>query len=157
MNKYSIIPATLDNAKVLTGFIANLLEDFNLKSGASFNIDLSEIETTCRLLLPRENFAAFIAKESPELAPIGMITIAQATAIYNGGDFGVITELYVKDEYRSTGIGKLLINEALGFAKSRSWKKVEVGAPNKTEWPRTIEFYKKNGFEEKGTKLRINI
>ncbi len=157
MNKYSIIPATLEDATLIAEFIGELLDDFNLKSGANFNIDLTEIKTTCQQLLPRENFAAFIAIETLGLVPIGMITIAQATAIYNGGDFGVITELYVKKNYRSTGIGKLLINEAIAFAKSKHWKKVEVGAPSKTDWPRTIEFYKKNGFEEKGPKLIINI
>ena len=157
MNKYSIIPATLEDASLLAGFIGNLLEDFNLKSRATFNIDLAAIQITTIQLLARDNFAAFIAIDNGISQPIGMITVAQATAIYNGGDFGVITELYVKAEYRSGGIGKLLIEKALDFAKSRSWEKVEVGAPNKTEWPRTIDFYKKNGFEEKGTKLRINI
>jgi hypothetical protein len=51
----------------------------------------------------------------------------------------------------------LLLDKAFEFARFNSWKKLEVGAPNQAEWPRTIEFYKKNGFEEKGHKLRVKI
>ena len=86
-----------------------------------------------------------------------MITIAHSFAIYNGGDFGVITELYVDRNQRSKGIGKLLLDKAYEFARQHDWQKIEVGAPDKTAWPRTIDFYKQNGFSEKGPKLRIQL
>lgn len=157
MTNYKINKATIDDSGLVSELICELLKDFNKKSGSNFIIDSSKIENTCKELLPRDSFAAFIAKNIMTNEAIAIITIAQATAIYNGGDFGVITELYVDRNLRSIGIGKLLIENALEFARTKGWKKVEVGAPNKTEWPRTIEFYKKNGFEEKGPKLRISI
>lgn len=157
MDKYSIYKATSKDSALLSLLISELLKDFNQRSGSNFVIDASKIETTCKDLLSRDNFAGFIATDNIANTPVGLITIAQATAIYNGGDFGVITELYVDRNLRSKGIGKTLIDAALDFAKTKNWKKVEVGAPNKEEWPRTIEFYKRNGFEEKGPKLRIAI
>jgi GNAT superfamily N-acetyltransferase len=157
MSTYLITKATIKDSGLLSTLICELLKDFNQRSGSNFVIDQSKIETTCKEIIPRDNFAGFIAIDKTSNKPVGMITIAQATAIYNGGDFGVITELYVDREIRSNGIGKLLIEKALDFARAMKWKKVEVGAPNKDEWPRTIEFYKKNGFEEKGPKLRIAL
>ncbi len=154
---YTIKRISVNEAGLLANLIAELLYDFNVKSGNSnFVIDKAKIETVCKELLPRENFGAFIAFDTSN-NPAGMITIAQATAIYNGGDFGVITELYVDRNIRSQGLGKLLIETGLEFSRSQKWQKVEVGAPNKTDWPRTIDFYLKNGFEEKGPKLRINL
>ncbi|MBO9701030.1 MAG: GNAT family N-acetyltransferase [Sporocytophaga sp.] len=157
IDKYSIYRASTEDSFVLSELICELLKGFNQRSGSNFVIDASKVEVTCKDLLSRDNFAGFIAADNETNEAVGGITITQATAIYNGGDFGVITELYVNETVRSKGIGKLLIDAALGFAKTMNWKKVEVGAPNKDEWPRTIEFYKKQGFEMKGPKLRIAI
>ncbi|MBW4362784.1 GNAT family N-acetyltransferase [Flavobacterium taihuense] len=157
MNTYTINKATIKDSGLISKLICELLKDFNQRSGSNFMIDASKIEETCKELLPRDNFAGFIAINNITNETVGLITIAQGTAIYNGGDFGVITELYVDRNIRSNGIGKLLIKNALEFARTKNWSKVEVGAPNKDEWPRTIEFYKKNGFEEKGPKLRVSI
>lgn len=157
MNTYTIQKATVAHSDLIAKMICDLLRDLNERSGSNFDINQSKIEVTCRELLARNNFAGFIASENETNQAIGMITIAQATAIYNGGDFGVITELFVDRSLRSNGVGKTLIDAALGFAREQHWDKVEVGAPNKAEWPRTIEFYKQNGFEEKGPKLRIAL
>ncbi|MCR6639902.1 MAG: GNAT family N-acetyltransferase [Sporocytophaga sp.] len=157
MTTFTIKKATKDDSGLVSKLICELLKDLNERSGSNFIIDSSKVENTYIELLSRDNFAGYIAENTLTNEAIGVITIAQATAIYNGGDFGVITELYVDRNLRSVGIGKSLIKNALEFARVKGWKKIEVGAPNKTEWPRTIEFYKKNGFEEKGLKLRISI
>lgn len=154
---YKIKKATIEDSGLVAQLIALLLKGFNERSASNFTIDCFKIEMTCKEVLVRENFAAFFAIENHSSEAIGLITIAEATAIYNGGDFGVITELYVEHSYRSKGVGKSLIETALEFARIKNWKKVEVGGPKKDEWPRTIEFYKKNGFEEKGPKLRISL
>ena len=154
---YTIHPAEVSDSRVVAQLICKLLADLNERSGARFVADPNKIEETCKDMLARDGFAGFIAIEEDTKLPIGVITIAPAMAIYNGGDLGVITELYVDRQIRSKGVGKVLISKVLEFAKRKNWSKVEVGAPNKDEWPRTIEFYKQNGFEEKGTKLRMTI
>lgn len=154
-NKLKIVRSTKEQVEIITDLIIRLLKDFNERSESNFNIDRTGIFETTTKLIGRETFGCYVAFAADK--PVGLITIAPCFAIYNGGDFGVITELYVDHTVRSTGIGKLLLDKAYEFARLNGWTKLEVGAPNKTEWPRTIEFYKKNGFEEKGPKLRIKL
>jgi GNAT superfamily N-acetyltransferase len=155
MNEIKVIKASIKDVKVVVNLIAELLIDFNNKNGSNFIVDKVNLEKKKKIII-RENFGAFIAYDS-ESKPIGLITISEAFSIYNGGDFGVITELYVDQNSRSEGIGKLLLQSVFDFSDAMNWTKVEVGAPNAEEWPRTIEFYKRNGFKQKGPKLRIDI
>lgn len=155
------MPVTIQKASskdtdVIVSLIVHLLQDLNTQSGRNFNVDPAELIVLTNDLIKRDDFAAYIAC-NPDQDPIGVITIARGFAIYNGGDFGVITELYVDKTYRSMGIGEQLLHAAFEFAREMSWKKVEVGAPDKAEWPRTLAFYKRNGFTEKGPKLRIEL
>ena len=151
-----ITKATYKDAPIIADLIAKLLIDFNKISGRNFNVDMEFLESATNKLIVRDNYAAFIAYgETNE--PIGLITVAEAFAVYNGGDYGVITELYVDRNHRSKGIGKLLLKSVFNFSKTRHWKKIEVGAPKADEWPRTLEFYQGNGFSLKGPKLRIEI
>ena len=150
-----IIKCNHTHTGIVTDLVIELLKDFNERSGSNFIIDRNYILETTNKLIDRASFGCYVAFENE--FPVGLITIAHSFAIYNGGDFGVITELYVGREQRSRGIGQLLLEKAYEFAKQHNWTKLEVGAPTKSEWPRTIEFYKENGFEEKGPKLRINI
>ena len=150
-----IIKCDQEHINIIADLIIALFKDFNEKSGGNFIVDRSSILSTTSLLIDRENFGCYIAFDNEN--PIGLITISHCSAIYNGGDFGVITELYVDKDKRSFGIGKLLLEKAYEFAKDNNWTKLEVGAPNKTDWPRTIDFYTENGFEEKGPKLRKKI
>lgn len=156
MNQIRVIKASIKEVKTVVNLVAELLNDFNTKNNSNFIVDKDNLEKVSRKLIIRKNFGAFIAYDSNN-KPKGLITISEAFAIYNGGDFGVITELYIDRTSRSKGIGKLLLESVFDFSISMNWNKVEVGAPNAEEWPRTIEFYKRNGFKQKGPKLRIDI
>jgi GNAT superfamily N-acetyltransferase len=155
MNDISIIRCDHNQVETISDLIISLLKEFNERSGGNFIVDRNFIIDTTNKLIDRDTFGCYVAFENEN--PIGLITISHSFAIYNGGDFGVITELYVDKEKRSQGIGKLLLGKAYEFAKQHNWTKLEVGAPNKSQWPRTIDFYKENGFEEKGPKLRLKL
>ena len=66
----------------------------------------------------------------------------------------MITELYVKPDYRSAGVAPALISAAETLAREKGWLRFEVGAPPKPEWQRTFDFYIKEGFEYVGPRLR---
>jgi GNAT superfamily N-acetyltransferase len=58
-----------------------------------------------------EGFAAFLAR-APGRETVGVVTVVETFAIYAGGRYGVIDEMYVAPEYRSAGVGRRLIEAA---------------------------------------------
>jgi len=82
------------------------------------------------------------------------MTLNECAAIYAGGKFGEISELYVRPDMRSQGVAQQLLDHAQQEARARGWKRIEVGAPSQPDWHRTLNFYLRNGFDEVGPRLR---
>lgn len=80
---------------------------------------------------------------------VGILTIVECLSISAGGKYGVINELYVVPEYRSEGVGKMLIDEAKDLADSREWKRLELTTPG-DEFSKTLRFYEREGFYKIG-------
>jgi GNAT superfamily N-acetyltransferase len=89
--------------------------------------------------------------------PVGVLLMTEGMAIYAGGAFGQITELYIRPECRSGGVAAALISEAVKFGKERGWKRLDVGAPAQPRWARTLAFYLSAGFVEVGPRLRLDL
>ena len=89
--------------------------------------------------------------------PVGLMTLNLCMAIYAGGRFGEISELYIAPEHRSRGIARQLLHHAMEEGRALGWKRIEVGAPSQPAWQRTLAFYLANGFEEVGPRLRCLI
>jgi GNAT superfamily N-acetyltransferase len=81
----------------------------------------------------------------------------ECAAVYAGGVFGVITELYVVPERRSQGVAPPLIDAARAFGERRGWTHVEVTAPPLPKWRRTVDFYLGQGFTEVGVRLKRGL
>jgi len=105
---------------------------------------------TAKILLASEaGVWSFIATQSDE-RDIGIVMLNECSAIYAGGQFGEISELYVAPDYRSIGVGARLIAAAAEFGRKRGWPDLEVGAPSVPVGQRTVDFYLRNGFDEVG-------
>ncbi len=100
-----------------------------------------------------DHFTAFIAKTDDDNA-VGIITLTETFAIYAGGSYGVIDELYVTPEYRSRQVGRMLLERVKEFGNAHSWRRIDVTAPLGTKWQRTVDFYLREGFVHTGPKLR---
>ena len=109
-----------------------------------------------RLLGSNEGVWAFLATEK-ETRDVGLVTLNECAAIYAGGRFGEIPELYVVPDYRSKNVGALLIETAVSFGRKRGWPNIEVGAPSRPAWQRTLDFYLRHGFEEVGPRLDLDL
>ncbi len=122
--------------------------------GATPDID-RETYRRCaaRLLGGRHGFWALLAcvDQGP---PVGLLTLNECAAIYAGGYFAEIAELYVDPCHRSRGVAAALINAAIERARKRGWTRLEVGAPDLPRWQRTVDFYRREGFVEVGPRLK---
>lgn len=103
-----------------------------------------------------EGVWAFLATTN-DARDVGLITLNECAAIYAGGHFGEISELYVVPDYRSKSVGALLIAAATSFGRKRGWPNIEVGAPSPPRWQRTVDFYLRHGFEEIGPRLDLEL
>lgn len=147
----SIRQAGVGDAETVALLVSRLLSTLR---GAA--VDPGPYEDTARTWLSRpERFVTFLAEKGPEggRGAVAVLCLATSVSIYAGGAFGVITELYVEPEQRSTGIGVRLLQRACEFGRERGWDRVEVGAPNAVTWERTVSFYRRNGFNEIGPRL----
>ena len=114
------------------------------------------IDTAGKLLVAGEGVWSFLAKTHDE-RDVGVIMLNECAAIYSGGRFGEITELYVVPDFRSKGVGAQLIEAAVALGRERGWPDIEVGAPSVPAWQRTVDFYLRHGFDEVGPRLDLRI
>ena len=114
------------------------------------------VGTASTLLTGSEGVWSFLAK-TPDHRDVGVVTLNECAAIYVGGRFGEISELYVVPDFRSKGVGALLIQAAVAFGRERGWPHLAVGAPSVPTWQRTVDFYLRHGFEEVGPRLELAL
>lgn len=121
----------------------------------AFDFELTE--TTARLadFLSREKYVVFLARDARN-KPAGFIALYESLALYAEGAFGTIPELYVRTEFRSSGLGCRLVSQAKAFGSSRGWSRLDVTTPPLPQFDRTLAFYEREGFSiTGGRKLKV--
>lgn len=151
---FSIAKATAEDAAVVATMVNKLLKEMEPEKASEF--DQMPLESIASELLSNDMIFAFIAYQD-QTNPIGVVTMHRCAALYAGGVFGEIAELYVEREHRNGTIGKGLLNASAMFGREQKWTRLEVGAPDAKRWQKTIQFYLGCGFDEIGPRLRLNL
>lgn len=112
------------------------------------------LANTATVLLEEQAVVVLLAEEAGN--PIGVAVLNPCASLY-AGRFAEITELYVKPDFRSRGIGEKLLEAAIEIAGNRLWSRLEVGTPELPAWARTAAFYKRNGFVEVGARMKLPL
>jgi len=81
---------------------------------------------------------------------MGFIAMYESHALYAGGSYGTIPELYVRPDARSKGIGRMLVDRAKNHAREKGWQRLEATTPPLPEFQRALQFYEKQGFSIQG-------
>ena len=79
-------------------------------------------------------------------------TASFVRALRTVGRYAIFQEMYVEPDWRSSGIGKAVIDFALEHAVACGCQVVELGTPRNGE--RQIGFYERAGFVNIGARLR---
>lgn len=139
--------AHVDEAPLVAVLVSRLLAELG-----DDEVDTKALLETTRKLLAAGDIAALLLLVDDR--PAGVVTLNQCAAIYAGGRFGEICELYVGPDDRTAGLGRHLIEAAADYARKAGWTRLEVGAPEQPRWQRTTDFYLANGFTLVGPRLR---
>ncbi|WP_169333552.1 GNAT family N-acetyltransferase [Leeia oryzae] len=153
MKKHSIRPALPADAEMVGQLVGALFNELRgLPDTAASELDTRLVR---KLLGMEDQVFGFLLQEDDEV--VGIIMLGERNALYAGGTYGVITELYVHPNKRSHGLAQLLMTKAEEFARNRGWTMLEVGAPSVPKWQRSVSFYTSVGFHEVGPRLRKRL
>lgn len=115
----------------------------------------SELETEVRALLDdSEGGSVLIAEADGDV--VGVLSASWQRAIHVPGIYATIQDLWVDEAWRSRGVGAELVEAIASQARARGVSRLEVGLPRETfaAIASTESFYRRNGFEHLGPRMR---
>jgi GNAT superfamily N-acetyltransferase len=115
----------------------------------------AELESEVRALLDEpEGGSVLIAEADGEV--VGVLSASWQRAIHVPGVYATIQDLWVDEAWRSRGVGAELVEAIASQARGRGVSRLEVGLPRETfaAIASTESFYRRNGFEQLGPRMR---
>ncbi|MBI4003124.1 MAG: GNAT family N-acetyltransferase [Nitrospira defluvii] len=145
------------DAPIIAELVGELLHEIMAAIGTkAFEYSQADTETRARSWLAEGTYTALLAYEGE--APMGFLALCESRALYAGGAFGTIPELYVRPLCRSRKVGAMLLAEAKQVARSRGWARLEVTTPPLPQFDRTLAFYEQQGFSiSGGRKMKVDL
>ena len=83
---------------------------------------------------------------------VAVCTASFQVAIRTAGRYVTLQEMYVEPDWRSSGVGRAVIDFALQHAVASGCQVAELGTPRAGD--RQIRFYESAGFENIGARMR---
>jgi ribosomal protein S18 acetylase RimI-like enzyme len=136
--------------------IEELLAELGSEGQEFAQIDREKLHTDIEVGLDSGRFLAFLARDESGTA-VGVLTLSESFALYAGGTYGTIDEMYVKPEYRCRGVGGQLVDAAVAVARERRWFRLDVTGPGDPRARRAVRFYEAMGFQFTGPKMRLLV
>ena len=151
--------ATLKDAKAVAKLIEELTK-FEKRIDAAFKTldgkQLDEFEAYTKRAIRRGN-GRFILVAKAENNLVGYLygEVRERPRVYTVKQIGFINDLFILPEYRNTGIGKELTEEALKIFRKKKLKHVCLNAMSGNQ--NALKAYEKLGFKEYRKELRKTI
>jgi ribosomal protein S18 acetylase RimI-like enzyme len=122
--------------------------------------ETGELErATAELVRDRGMGALLVAEAGGEDGIVGVLAASWQHAVHVPGRYGTIQDLWVHPDWRSKAIGRELIEAFCALAREEGAARVEVGLPRE-DFERidaTSAFYRANGFEHLGPRMRRKL
>jgi len=136
--------AKLEDSEAIGSLVVDLTNEIcELTKAQHFAINLNSTIERCRELIRDGHYAAIIGEYKNK--SVAVVTFTETYALYAGGKIGVIQEFYVSPEFRTSGVGSLLVEQVKNYGNKHDWSCIELCTPPLPEFERTLNFYQKNG------------
>jgi GNAT superfamily N-acetyltransferase len=115
----------------------------------------AEMQAEVQALLDDPQGGSVLLAEADGVA-VGVLTASWQRAIHVPGVYATIQDLWVDEAWRSRGVGAELVEAIASQARTRGVSRLEVGLPRETfaAIASTESFYRRNGFEQLGPRMR---
>ena len=148
----AVVQAGVEQAAVVFRLVGRLLRELGEEGDEAGPLDEAALAEAWRARHDQQFAFLALAEDSSE---VGVVTVAESFAVYAGGRYGIINEMYVAPDYRSAGVGARLIEAVEALGRARGWRRLDVTAPESARWSRTRRFYERLGFTLVGPKLKL--
>jgi ribosomal protein S18 acetylase RimI-like enzyme len=121
---------------------------------------LEELELATRdLVRDRGMGALLVAEAGGEDGIVGVLAASWQHAVHVPGRYGTIQDLWVHQDWRGRAIGHELVEALCEVARRAGAKRLEVGLPREDfeQIDATAAFYRANGFEHLGPRMRRKL
>ena len=138
------------DVEVVASAVESLLEELGGRRP-----ERAVLETEVRALLDDpEGGSVLIAEADGDV--VGVLSASWQRAIHVPGIYATIQDLWVDEAWRSRGVGAELVEAIASQARTRGVGRLEVGLPRETfaAIASTESFYRRNGFEPLGPRMR---
>jgi ribosomal protein S18 acetylase RimI-like enzyme len=153
--KCQVREASEEDAAAIATAIGQLLVELSGGGPAA-----SELEAaTTELVRDRGLGALLVAEAGGEDGIVGVLAASWQHAVHVPGRYGTIQDLWVHPAWRSRAVGHELVEAFCALARERGAKRIEVGLPRE-DFERidaTTAFYRANGFEHLGPRMRRKL
>jgi len=153
--KCQVRKATQADVPAVAVAIGRLLVELSGGGPATSELEVAATE----LVRDRGMGALLVADGGGEDGIVGVLAASWQHAIHVPGRYGTIQDLWVHPGWRSRAIGQELIEAFCALARREGAKRVEVGLP-RGDFERieaTTAFYRANGFEHLGPRMRRKL
>ena len=144
---------------IMAQMVGELLREIMAMIGtSSFGFHQEATEARARSWMTSGKYSALLARDRAQPEPLGLLALYESYALYREGAYGTIPQFYVRQPYRSQGVGTALLMEAKGIGRLRGWTRLEVTTPPLPQFDRTLAFYQQQVFRiSGGRKLKVDL
>jgi ribosomal protein S18 acetylase RimI-like enzyme len=146
----TIRPATHADAAAVAAAVEQLLVELGGRRPPR-----QELEAEIEAALDDPGIGATIVAAAGEEI-VGVLSASWQRALHVPGRYATLQDLWVHPEWRSRGIGAELVDELVALCEARGVARIEVGLPRESfdAIGATEAFYRRNGFEHLGPRMR---
>jgi GNAT superfamily N-acetyltransferase len=114
-----------------------------------------ELESEIRAAVDDAAIGALIVAEA-EGRIVGVLSASWQRALHVPGRYATIQDLWTDPDWRSRGVGARLVDELADLCRAQEVARIEVGLPRESfdAIGATEAFYRRNGFEHLGPRMR---
>ena len=141
----NIRPACEKDAAIIVRLVGILADDLDERSPVDTDYVLSFLRTPGTGILVGD-----LAGEV-----IGLITCTLRPSLYHAGDSCMIEELVVREDFRSAGIGGMLLEAIVSLAADKGCPEVSLSVMSFNT--KAIEFYRRHGFVDEAVLLEKHL